>query len=133
MFGDFKPKKKFKFIFCKRFAKFWKFAVVSQSGALVNAIIDKSFDFNCGFSKLISLGNKVDIDELDILEYLYFDKDTEIIIFYIEYLNRAKEFEILLEKVSKKKIVIILKAGNSKSSQSAISSHTGSFSTRRIF
>ena len=62
---------------------------ISQSGALCTAVLDFAADRNFGFSKFISIGNKADVDELDLLRYLHKDHDTEVILLYIEELRRA--------------------------------------------
>jgi acetyltransferase len=107
-------------------------ALVSQSGAVIDAVIDWSFQSNIGFSKIISLGNMAGIDELDILNYLKNDKQTKSIVFYMETLEKGKEFGKVLKEISKTKPVIIIKPGTSKQAKSAIGSHTGSLAQDNI-
>ena len=67
-------------------------ALISQSGAVIDAIIDWSFKEKIGFSKIVSLGNMAGIDELKMLEYLKDDPKTKSIVFYMETLEKGKEF-----------------------------------------
>ncbi len=100
--------------------------LISQSGAICVAILDFAMTRGIGFSKVISMGNKVDIDEVDLLEYLAEDEKTKIIIMYIEELKRGREFIEIAKKVSKNKPILALKAGMSPEGARAVSSHTGS-------
>ncbi|MFH1539173.1 MAG: acetate--CoA ligase alpha subunit, partial [bacterium] len=99
---------------------------MSQSGALCTAILDWSFANGIGFSRFVSLGNKADLDEADILEALGRDKATRVIIGYIEGTNRGCDFMETAKRVSKKKPVILIKSGVSEAGARAASSHTGS-------
>src|SRR5208337_3261688 len=65
---------------------------ISQSGALCTAVLDFAADRDFGFSKFISIGNKADVDEFDLLKYLHADPDTEVIMIYLEELKRGPEF-----------------------------------------
>lgn len=98
-------------------------AFVSQSGALCTALIDLSSNYNLGFSKVISTGNKTVMSEIEILEYLENDPETEVIMIYLESLE-TKDFISKSQKITKP--VIVLKAGRSVSGQKATGSHTGS-------
>jgi acetyltransferase len=100
-------------------------AFISQSGALAVAIMDKAKKEHLEFSKIISVGNKMQLDETALLEYLINDKDTKVIGMYLEGIKDGTKFLEIAEKVSKKKPIIILKAGKTEKSQKAISSHTG--------
>lgn len=107
-------------------------ALVSQSGAVIDAIVDWSFKSNIGFSKIVSLGNMAGIDELDILNYLKNDKQTRSIVFYMETLEKGEKFGKVLKEISKTKPVIIIKPGTSQQAKSAIGSHTGSLAQDNI-
>ena len=65
---------------------------ISQSGALCTAVLDFAADKDFGFSKFVSIGNKADVDELDLLRYFHADPETEVIMLYIEELQRGPEF-----------------------------------------
>jgi acetyltransferase len=101
-----------------------KIALISQSGALITSFLDKADRRGFGFSKVISLGNKADLDELDFIEYLENDPETSVIALYLEGYKRAQELVRFLAK--SKKPVVIIKAGKSAQAKAAISSHTGS-------
>ncbi|MCD6229250.1 MAG: CoA-binding protein [Candidatus Diapherotrites archaeon] len=99
---------------------------ISQSGAVGAAVIDLASREGYGFSKFISYGNALNVDETDLLEYLGSDKNTKVICMYIEGIKDGRRFMKVAEKVVKKKPVVVLKAGTTKASAKAVSSHTGS-------
>lgn len=101
-----------------------KIAVIAQSGVLGNIFIDWAIDKGIGFSKTITIGNKVDVDEVDLLDYLNKDPETKIITLYLEGTNRGKEFLKTLKNMEKP--VLILKNGKSEIGSKAVNSHTGS-------
>ncbi len=101
-------------------------ALLSQSGALGTAMLDWAISERVGFSKFISLGNEAQLTEIDFLEYLANDDDTKSILIYLEKVNDGKKFINLISEITKKKPVIILKAGISNRGASAVMSHTGS-------
>ncbi len=101
-------------------------AFFSQSGALCTAILDWAVKEKIGFSKFISIGNKADISETDLLKALGEDPETKVILGYIEDVKDGKEFMRVAREVTAKKPVIICKAGGSKAGAKAASSHTGS-------
>ena len=103
-----------------------KIALLSQSGALGTAMIDWAVDEGVGFSKFISLGNEVQLTEIDFLKYLKDDSDTESILIYLEKLSDGPAFMELVKEITKTKPIVVLKAGRSTSGIKAISSHTGS-------
>lgn len=100
--------------------------LISQSGAMAVAINDWAYTHNLGFSKIISLGNKAGINEIDLLKYLAKDKATKLILMYLESIENGQEFMKLAQDITKKKPIIIIKSGTSVSGIKAISSHTGS-------
>lgn len=99
---------------------------ISQSGAMVSALIDWSNSSTVGFSKIFSMGNKADIDEGDVLDYLYSDDSTDVIIIYMEHLSVNDKLTDILIKNSKVKPTIVLFGGKSSFGAKAASSHTGS-------
>jgi len=101
-------------------------AFFSQSGALCTAILDWAVKERIGFSKFVSLGNKVDISEATLLESLGSDPDTKVILGYIEDVKDGRQFMQVARKVTAKKPVIICKAGGTQAGARAASSHTGS-------
>lgn len=100
-------------------------AFVSQSGAMTVAIIDWSISEGIGFSKVVSLGNKVDISEIDVIEELANDDETDVILCYLEGISDGPRFLEVMRRVTKIKPVVILKSGSSQAGAKAVSSHTG--------
>lgn len=105
-----------------------KISLISQSGSVATALIDLASQKNLGFAKIITVGNKTVISENELMQYLVDDKDTEIIALYLESIKNGETFQKIVKQASKKKPVIILKAGTSKESQEAVQSHTGAMS-----
>lgn len=102
-------------------------AFISQSGAFCTAILDIAIAQNLGFSHVISIGNKADIYENELIEKFEKDSNVETIAIYLEQFTDGKEFVKLAQK-SKKPIVIIA-PGSSQKAKEAISSHTGSLAS----
>jgi len=100
-------------------------AFISQSGALGVGIMELMADSDLGFSVFVSAGNKADISENDILEYLADDPNTTIITLYLESIDNPKEFRKIASKITPIKPIIVLKAGRTVSGYKAASSHTG--------
>lgn len=100
-------------------------AFVSQSGALAVALMDIARQENLAFSSIISVGNKMEIDESHLLEFFEQDKNTKVIAMYLEGVKDGERFVEVASRVSKTKPIVVLKAGKSAKSQQAISSHTG--------
>ena len=102
----------------------------SQSGALCLAVLDRALPDKIGFSKFISMGNKADISDTDIMLALAEDEHTKVILGYIEGVGDGRKFMDVATQVSKKKPVIILKSGITSSGAKAASSHTGALAGR---
>ena len=103
-------------------------AFISQSGAIINTVVDWSLAKNIGFSNVISVGNQSDLDFLDYIRYVGKDEKTKAIILYIEQITDGRGFMEVVSEVAKVKPVIAIKAGSSRRGQAAASSHTGSLS-----
>ncbi|NQU27384.1 MAG: acetate--CoA ligase family protein [Candidatus Marinimicrobia bacterium] len=101
-------------------------AIITQSGALGIAMIGKTAVQNIGLSAIISVGNKSDIDEADLLEYLVQQEETKIILIYIEGIQQGERFIGALSAATKVKPVVVIKSGRSKRGAIAAASHTGS-------
>ncbi|HWR04587.1 MAG TPA: acetate--CoA ligase family protein [Humidesulfovibrio sp.] len=100
-------------------------AFCSQSGALCQAILDWARGEHFGFSKFISLGNKAVLNETSLLAYLGSDPASKVIMGYMENVDGGEEFVRAAREVSRKKPVIMLKAGSTNAGAKAASSHTG--------
>jgi acetyltransferase len=100
---------------------------MSQSGALGTAILDWSLaGSRIGFSKFVSLGNKADVSEIDLMDAWVDDPNTRVILAYIEGLPDGQRFMEVARRVSRQKPVVIVKSGVTSAGSRAVSSHTGS-------
>ena len=103
-----------------------KISVISQSGALCVAILDWASQQNLGLGKVISIGNKADLNEADFLQALAEDKETKVIACYLESIKEGNRFLRIAEEAATIKPVVILKVGITSAGAKAASSHTGS-------
>ncbi|WP_455364028.1 acetate--CoA ligase family protein [[Eubacterium] cellulosolvens] len=101
-------------------------AFISQSGAFGSAILDWTASQEIGVSRFISIGNKIDVDEVDLINYLADDPQTRCITVYVESIDRGREFLQTSTKAIKNKPVIVLKGGATDEGAQATLSHTGS-------
>ena len=102
-----------------------KIGYISQSGSLLAAIVDMANAASIGFSKLVSIGNKADIDELDLIRALGRDAETDVIAGYLETINDGDAFVREAERISRSKPVLLMKSGVTGAGARAASSHTG--------
>ena len=101
-------------------------ALVTQSGALGVAMMGKTAVEGMGLSAVISVGNKTDLDESDLLEHLVDQPDTRIIMLYIEGVRNGERLIETLQRTTRKKPVVVIKSGRSRRGAAAAASHTGS-------
>ena len=101
-------------------------ALMSQSGAVATAILDWARAIGVGFSKFVSLGNMVDVDEVAMLEYLGQDRETKLVVGYLEGFTDARAFLRAAQNVTARKPCVMMKVGRSASGAKAAASHTGS-------
>ena len=111
--------------FCTAYDVKGKAALSSQSGGIGMAIIGFSRSAKMGVSAIVGLGNKFDIDEDDLLTFFEQDDNTQIIAQHCEDLKDGRGFAEVAKRVSKKKPVVVLKAGRTSMGARAASSHTG--------
>ena len=114
--------------FSKRMPACGNISFISQSGALCAAVLDFAADRDFGFSKFISIGNKADVDELDLLLYLHDDLNTAVIILYLEELRKGQEFIEAVKEITsghRPTPVLIIKSGRTSAGAQAAASHTG--------
>ncbi|MFN3479120.1 MAG: acetate--CoA ligase family protein [Thermodesulfovibrionales bacterium] len=105
-------------------------AVISQSGAILSCLVGEIASIKRGISIAVGYGNAMDINESDILEYLLHERKTEVVITYIEGLTDGRLFVEKAKELSKRKSLLILKAGKGKGGQAAAFSHTGRLAGR---
>ena len=99
---------------------------LSQSGALLAAILDFANANNIGFSKLASIGNKADVDELDVIRAFGADPSVKVIAGYLENISDGDAFLREAERISRRKPILLMKSGGTQAGARAASSHTGS-------
>ncbi|MHC1609935.1 MAG: acetate--CoA ligase family protein [Candidatus Methanofastidiosia archaeon] len=103
-----------------------KIGLISQSGAFVAAMLDWAASENIGMSKVVSFGNKIDVNYSDLVQYLAQDDSTSVITIYMEGLEYGRMFMEAASKATLHKPIIILKSGRSVAGAVAAASHTGS-------
>ena len=100
-------------------------ALLTQSGTVGATFLEDAA--NMGVSKFVSYGNRADVDEGDLLAYLAEDEETDVIAVYLEGLEGGREFLEVAREVTKKKPIVVFKAGRSERAARASMSHTGFF------
>ncbi len=100
-------------------------AYVSQSGALGVAVLELNAHSDLGFSVFVSTGNKADLSDTDVLEFLAEDANTRVVTLYMESVDRPEAFRSVSRKLAAAKPVLAVKAGRTESGHKAASSHTG--------
>ncbi|TLX84638.1 MAG: acetate--CoA ligase family protein [Thaumarchaeota archaeon] len=104
-------------------------ALVSQSGAICAALVEDASAQGIGFSAVISMGNKVDLNEVDMLRMLAEHEQTQVIVMYLEDMTNGREFLRICKQITRlnqiKKPVLVLKSGRSPEGAKAAMSHTG--------
>jgi acetyltransferase len=103
-------------------------SIIAQSGAFGNILLDYLPQCGLSISKAVTLGNRVDVDESDVLDYLDRDPTTRVIMIYLEGTANGRRLMKSLARVTKKKPVLILKSGRTEAGKRATASHTGSIS-----
>ena len=101
-------------------------AVVSQSGGVGACLLDWACSYGIGVSKFAFVGDKIDIDDVDLLKYLGQDKNTKVICLYMEGIKNGREFITEARKIVKKKPILVLKGGVTQESAQRAKSHTAS-------
>ena len=107
---------------------FGDIAIVTQSGAFGVAALDFLAGRQIGISKFVSFGNKSDVTESEMMNYLFYDKETKVILLYIEDIKYGRRFLEIAKKVTAKKPIVAFKAGRSAAGARAAASHTGAMS-----
>ncbi len=101
-------------------------AFVSQSGAVCGGVVDYIADKYIGFSHFASLGNELDVDETDMIAYFGDHPKVKVIAAYVEGIRDGEKFIRVAGEVSRRKPIVLLKAGRTGAGAKAVSSHTGS-------
>jgi len=104
-------------------------AFIAQSGQFVAPVMEFIFSFlNVGISKSFDLGNKCDIDDADVLQYLENDPDTKVVALHCEGIKEGRRFLKACKSISRKKPLIVFKTGNTPIGAKAAISHSGAIS-----
>ncbi len=113
-----------------------KIAFISQSGALCTAVLDYAQGKHIGFSKFVSLGNKADVTEVDMLEYLADDPETSVILMYLEEIRDGKRLIELAHHITSRpdhpKPILAIKSGRTAAGAAAAQSHTGALAASDV-
>ncbi len=126
IFGLFSAKGSLNAGFGPRDIRPGRLAIITQSGAMGGAMIGKTDAEGIGLSAIIPVGNKADIDEADLLTYLQDDPGTALILIYMEGVKDGQRLVRALRAATRRKPVIVIKAGRSARGAEAAASHTGS-------
>ncbi len=103
-------------------------AIIAQSGVFGNILLDNLYQRGMFISKAVTLGNRMDVNECEVLEYLHDDPETCVIMMYLEGAHHGRLLRDTLEEVTRKKPVLVLKSGRTSAGRAATASHTGSLS-----
>jgi len=101
-------------------------SVVSQSGGVGACLLDWAYSYGIGVSKFAFMGDKIDVDDVDLLRYFDTDRDTRVICLYMEGIGKGQEFIEAAREVVKKKPILALKGGVTKEAARRALSHTAS-------
>jgi len=111
-------------------------AFLSQSGALCTAVLDYAQGKHIGFSKFVSLGNKADVDEVDLLEYFAADPQTSVILMYLEEISRGQKLIEVARRITSEeehpKPILAIKGGRTAAGAAAAQSHTGALAASDV-
>ncbi|MGB3632934.1 MAG: bifunctional acetate--CoA ligase family protein/GNAT family N-acetyltransferase [Rubrobacteraceae bacterium] len=124
--GVMSPNSSFNATFAGGIARPGNVGFLSQSGALLTAILDQSFRENIGFSAFVSVGSMMDVGWGDLIYYLGDDPKTKSIVIYMESIGDAGSFLSAAREVALTKPIIVIKAGRTEAAGKAAASHTGS-------
>ncbi len=123
--GVMNPHAGFNATFAQDLARPGNVAFLSQSGALLTAILDWSFEEQVGFSAIVSTGSMLDLGWGDLIDYFGDDPATGSILLYMESVGDARSFLSAAREVALRKPIIVIKAGRTPAASKAASSHTG--------
>ncbi len=127
--GIISPGSKLNVSFASGMPKAGNIAFISQSGALCTSVLDWAIEGKIGFSHVISIGNSMDIDFGDLIDYLGEDENTKSIILYIESISNARKFMTAARSFARSKPIIAYKAGRFLESAEVAASHTGALAS----
>jgi acetyltransferase len=115
--------------FARKMPATGRIAFLSQSGALCTAVLDYARDKAIGFSKCVSFGNRADVTEIELIEYLHDDDQTDVILLYLEAIHDGRALIETARRLTtgpKAKPILAIKSGRTTEGSRAAASHTGS-------
>jgi acetyltransferase len=127
--GIINPNSRLNISFAAGMLKAGHVAFISQSGALCTSVLDWALEGKIGFSHLVSIGNTIDVDFGDLIDYFGEDEKTESIILYIESITQARKFMTAARAFARTKPIIAYKAGRFPESAQVAASHTGAMAS----
>jgi acetyltransferase len=104
-------------------------AFISQSGALCTSVLDWAYNTHIGFSYFVSIGNSMDVNFGDLIDYFGQDPNTKSIVLYVESISNARTFMSAARAFSREKPIIVYKSGRFPESAAAAASHTGALAS----
>ncbi len=111
--------------FAARHPKRGSLALISQSGAIAAAMVDWGAERSVGFSGIVSIGDQLDVDVADLLDYFALDDKTSAILLYVEAVRDARKFMSAARAASRLKPVVVVKSGRMAQGAKAAATHTG--------
>ncbi|MGY6588713.1 MAG: bifunctional acetate--CoA ligase family protein/GNAT family N-acetyltransferase [Wenzhouxiangella sp.] len=114
--------------FAPGMAQSGQLAFVTQSGAMATAVLDWASERGIGFSGFVSLGNALDVDVADVIDFLGADSRTRAILLYLESVNQGRKFMSAARAAARNKPIIVVKSGRAPEGAAAAASHTGALS-----
>lgn len=123
--GVIVPPAKLNASFAVRMPKAGDLALISQSGGIVAGVVEWAARRAIGFSAIASLGDKVDVDFGDLLDFFAVDRGTRSILLYVESVKEARKFMSAARAAARAKPVVVIKAGRHAQSAKAAATHTG--------
>ena len=127
--GIIAPGKNLNISFASNMPKKGNVAFISQSGALCTSVLDWAIEEKIGFSYFVSIGNTLDVDYGDLIDYFGEDENTKSILLYIESINHARKFMTAARAFARTKPIVAYKAGRYPESAKVAASHTGAMAS----
>jgi len=127
--GIIVPSLKLNASFAAEMPKPGNIAFISQSGALCTSVLDWAIEGKIGFSYFVSIGNSLDVEFGDLIDYFGEDENTHCIILYIESIQNPRKFMTAARAFARKKPIIVYKAGRFPESAQVAASHTGAMAS----
>ena len=123
--GILVPRAKLNASFASRLPQDGDLALISQSGAISTALVEWAANRNVGFSAIVSMGENLDVDFSDLLDYFALDTQTRAILLYVESISDARKFMSAARAAARVKPVVVIKSGRHTQGAKAAATHTG--------